>query len=504
MASGTLTNLAHLSELLQAHAQERGATPESLLAHLRACVEDPNRWDGEEAAELRLESDAAAVKLLTVHRSKGLEFPFVFLPMLWDPPSLRVDRPFLVRGETPEIDAGSEDFDARKEADQQEQFEESLRLLYVGLTRAKHRVVAHWIPVSGTAKSPLGTLMRDAVGVGEAALKTGAEWDDLLERWAAKADAAACADAGVEPGGCVGWEPADTARSRVAEREEEPLPELTLRDLDGSPPPALRSASFSSIAAGGHGGAETPEPQDRDGPAIDEPETAASPAGPLDEMPGGTGVGLLVHAVLEEALEAPGLFVSPGSPGGDVGSSAWCRTRVAEAAPTHGLDPIWAEPLGDALAATLSRPVLPGSGDAPAASLLGVPPADRSVELPFVLAAGGVGAVSADAVAAVLKQSGHAATAETGRRLRRSGFVPFSGFLEGFIDLAARHAGRWHVVDHKSNKLGSSSGGGSHPPHWKKPWSTRCTCCRATSTSPPCTACSGGAAGPPRTGSSAA
>ena len=448
----TLTNLLHLSELLQSHAQESGATPESLLSHLRACVEDPNRWDGEEAAELRLESDAAAVKLLTVHRSKGLEFPFVFLPMLWDPPGLRVDKPFLFRGfrgDTPEIDAGSEAYETRKAADQEEQAREALRLLYVALTRAKHRVVAHWVPVAGTVRGPMAALMREAVGADDAELKGDAGWDRLLGRWVEKADAAACADAGVEPGSCVGWEEADAPRAAVAPREPEPQPALALRKLGASPPAALRSASFSSMTAGGHAAdraGEAVEPVDRDGPATREPEApvAAAEPGPLDEMPGGTGVGLLVHAVLEEALEAP------ASGGGDAGSAAWCRARVAEAAPTHGLDPVWADPLGDALAATLSRPVLPGP---PASSLLGVPPLDRSVELPFALGAGSAEAVSADAVAAVLETSGHGPTAETGRRLRRSGFLPFRGFLEGFIDLAVRYGERWHVVDHKSNKL---------------------------------------------------
>ncbi len=168
-------------------------------------------------------------------------------------------------------------------------------------------------------------------------------------------------------------------------------------------------------------------------------------------MPGGTGVGLLVHAVLEQAL------IEPDGVAG-VGDAAWCRRRVAALGPTHGLDPAWFDPLGDGLAATLARPVLPGP---PPASLLGVPIVNRSVELPFVLGAGAAEPVTADAVAAVLEASGHGPTEETGRRLRRAGFAPFAGFLEGFIDLAVEHAGRWHVVDHKSNRLSASSAGGS-------------------------------------------
>ena len=460
-----LTNLAHLGELLEQMAREEGLEPEALLARLRSAMRRPGEAGTTESAELRLESDAAAVKLLTIHRSKGLEFPVVFLPFLWDGGGGKKRVPVLDRPRAGEqrasiLDLGSDQLGGRQLLEQLDQQEEKLRLLYVALTRAKHQTRVHWAATGQTGLTPLGGLM--CGDTSPKSLKTEADWHAKLADWADRVAAEASADLAVQ-----GFEPEAWPTVVIRDAEASPSPRrsvvaesdtakaLALRPLTHLPPPALRSSSFSSLTSGGH--ASAPEPVDRDsepghsGAAAAVGEQEATP-GPIDAMPGGTGVGLLVHAVLEEAL------VDSSPVGDDV--SGWCRARVAATGPVHGLDPDWHDPLGDALAATLTRPLPLAGPDEPAVALLETEPGLRSIELPFVLAAGspGGGEVHVDAIARVLERSNHPGTRETAERLRRTEARPIAGLLEGFIDLVVPVGDRWHVVDHKSNRVPAGYG----------------------------------------------
>ena len=75
-----LTNLMHLAELLHEAAASHPA-PEALQRWLQTQRSEARR---DEAAQLRLESDRNLVQVVTIHKSKGLEYPLVFCPLLWD------------------------------------------------------------------------------------------------------------------------------------------------------------------------------------------------------------------------------------------------------------------------------------------------------------------------------------------------------------------------------------------------------------------------------------
>ncbi len=78
-----LTNYLHLGEFLHREAC-KGKMGISALVDWLALRRSEEFRQASEERQLRLESDADAVKVITIHMSKGLEFPIVFCPFNWD------------------------------------------------------------------------------------------------------------------------------------------------------------------------------------------------------------------------------------------------------------------------------------------------------------------------------------------------------------------------------------------------------------------------------------
>jgi len=147
----SLTNILHLVELLHHEVRESRLGPAAMREWLAAQIDGATRV-ADESHELRLESDDDAVKIMTVYVSKGLEFPIVFLPVMWrnDPPTSGIAHnayhPAAVPGakETPlVISIDTDDKDARETA-RQENLDEDVRRLYVAATRGKYRTYLSW------------------------------------------------------------------------------------------------------------------------------------------------------------------------------------------------------------------------------------------------------------------------------------------------------------------------------------------------------------------------
>ncbi len=137
-----MTDLRHLAEVLQDAASDCYG-PAELYAWL-AQARSGDAAGGEAARErqMRIESEARRVRLLTLHASKGLEFPIVFLPMLWrNIHDYRGLPRFHDAQKRLCLDLGSRDHAAHLTLAKAEAQQERMRLLYVGLTRAKGQVV---------------------------------------------------------------------------------------------------------------------------------------------------------------------------------------------------------------------------------------------------------------------------------------------------------------------------------------------------------------------------
>ena len=219
-----MTDLRHVGELLHAAAmtEQMGAT--ALTAWLRERVLEATTDNNDEERSRRLESDAEAVQVLTMHRSKGLEFPVVYYPDLWEPsPTPREKEPVTFHDAAGRrtIDVGLEgpQWKGHRQQHIDEQRGEDLRLAYVALTRAKHQAVVWWAGSWASRDSALSRLLfaRDDEGNVKSSGASVPTDTAARARFLELADAAPgrVSVAAADPGPLVSW-PGDASRDLSA------------------------------------------------------------------------------------------------------------------------------------------------------------------------------------------------------------------------------------------------------------------------------------------------
>ncbi len=429
-----LTDLLHLVEIVHGAAVEETLGPEEVLAWLAARIASPAEAGAGEHP-LRLESDARAVQIVTLHRSKGLAYPVVFLPFAGSASSAE-EGDFLfhdpARDYRPTLDVSGEKETPNRVQARNEALAENLRLLYVALTRARDRCYLAWGRTRNAQSSALAWLLRSAEG--DAAdegdrVKRLSEEHRTLDDEALRARLAGLAAAS---GGTIALEEPPQDEPGLLQRPPGPDATLSFRRFAGTIDESWGVTSYSSLIAARR---DVEDPLGEAAPAVPvlQNEVAAGGEAPLADFPAGARSGIFFHKILETA--APG--------GADL------NERVRGALSEHGVEPLWADSVADLLRKLERFPLFL---DPQAVCLAEVEQTRRAHEMDFTLP---LRRITPGVLEGLFREAAAGpAAAQAEQAIGRLRFSPVRGFLRGVIDLVFEHRGRFYLVDWKSNRLG--------------------------------------------------
>lgn len=419
-----LTNLYHLAELIQDYCSRQKSAMAAVLHWVASHRQSANGDD--ETAQLRLESDEQLVKIITIHKSKGLEYSVVFCPFLWDV-NLRAANDEIVRFHDPECDNAAyvaliePSLTKAKELVLQEEKAEDLRLLYVALTRARERCIITWANANGVADSALFSLLHPTLTKSDAV-----QMEVDLHALAASSHHTIS----VEP----------LIEQDIVELHNDLMDDdaLAARDFVGKIDKPWRIGSFSALTAGHD--AEVP---DYDGVSQQQLQNDNERQRQTDskvtiedrfKFPRGAQAGICLHSIFEQWD-----FNTDDHEG--------MAHLVNQLLLQYGFDPVWTEAVCKWLCEVVKTPLSAGKS----LCLADLTPSHRLDEMSFYFP---VTHLSVSSLKRQLKPH-LVENSVLSQVINRSDFYELSGFMKGFIDLIFEHEGRYYVVDYKSNFLGS-------------------------------------------------
>ncbi len=406
-----LSNLLQLAELLQAASKQQHGM-EGLLhwyfEQLTAKGEDEER-------QLRLESDEALVQIVTIHKSKGLEYEVVFLPYLYESRVHKRENPVkpiefhAADSNKLVLDLGSKDYDNSVERAETERLAEDLRLLYVALTRAKQRCYLAWGPIKGAAESALGYLLHN----GQMAELTDGQ---ILERWQQLAQQAP---------GAIAVQQLPEITGEFYRGGGDLGGQLQLRSFNGEIERSWQISSFSALTSSRGHRAILPD-YDASEPITERPKL---PSNNIFTFPRGANAGTMMHTLFEniDFTQSQGRSVAEVS---------------AEQLAKYGYEAHWQPVIETMVHNVLNTELDRESG----LTLAQISNNQRLIELAFYYPLANINATKLNKLLGeVGGYPGEGAALN---------FMPHQGIMTGFVDLIFEYQGRYYIADYKSNHLG--------------------------------------------------
>ena len=423
-----ITNVLQLSELLQIKAREI-ASHEELVLWLKNQID--NSSPGDDALLLRLESDEGLVQIVTMHKSKGLEYPLVFIPY---PGSLSTgrnnSRDIVIYHDRdnlrPVIDTGTDFISESVSLRQQEDLSEELRLLYVALTRSKSSCILYWGKTKNINNSALKYLIHiDVEKPDHDQVKSDLE--QLVLRAGGSIEVA-----DMEPDTSVRF---DDARSNQ---------KLTQQQFSARINRRWGMNSYTGLLRGRD--ADLPDHDEMSDPANDAltEEAVAEQQSKADReeqliasLPAGARTGQLLHEIYEYM---------------DFTDTSELRSLIEKSMQLHGhlsstredKETDWAQVIETIVTNSLGASL----DDKGEMTLQQIGNKDRLNEMEFFFSISNLDPESLQNALAVYPQYSAAATGLN--------FSAFEGLMQGFIDMVVRKDNRYYIADYKSNWLGET------------------------------------------------
>ncbi len=429
------TNLAHLAQLLHQADMEFKTGPLRLLAWFRERIQNPEE---NEEHQLRLEQDEKAVTIVTIHKSKGMEYPVVFLPYAWNHVDHKDGGVCVYHDEQDRhlsCDLGSENMDAHKAAAERENLAESLRVLYVALTRAKKKCYVVWGRVNAVTRTAMARLIYE--GCDETpSLNSDSAMMEALNKVAETA------------GGLITVFDAETGSVSENRSLQSEIRTLSRSVFTGSIENDFRIVSFSALTAQRGLGAEA-EAMDRDREPLnlermEERNRGTDRSNPdFMDFPRGAAPGTFLHGIFEHT------------------DFTWDDDRISNLVSGHigryGYGEHWIRPVSRMVRDVLDNRMMP---DDSGFTLSSIRNQHRRNEMEFYYPLNRIepGALENVFETYGRKRGNRSGQADTGGS--RLDFQPVKGFMKGFVDLVFRRkihgVDTYYILDWKSNFLGFS------------------------------------------------
>jgi len=412
-----ISNVLQLSELIHQSAKNNMLG----MAETLRWFQKQQLNSSSSETELRLESDDDLVKIVTIHKSKGLEYPIVYCPYIGLGSKPKTDKVFKFNKSGKAcLEIGSKELDEHKALKKEEESAEDARLLYVALTRAKYQCNVPCFTQSinySPDNSAFGWLLTNGLKVSDNKEEYFSKYQESLYKLAESN-----ANINIE---LLPEYPTNLLFNNTVEDQK-----LSAREFTASIKQQAQITSFSGLTAGAHD-----EAPDYD--SIADNKTRLNPIRD-DEFPRGATAGTALHEIFEHID-----FVTPINEQIDIVNST--------------LDKYGFESKHQAAALQLVQQSLEASLDSKQFSLKQLTKVQRLDEMEFYLP---LARLQIDDLKQLLFQHlpKDSSEHEPKWQMIRDAvnglyFEDVEGFLKGYIDLIFEHNGQYYLADYKSNSL---------------------------------------------------
>jgi exodeoxyribonuclease V beta subunit len=442
-----LTNVLHLAEILHRESVNQNLGVRGTLKWL-AEQRDP-RAPRLEEHQLRLESDAQAIQIVTIHKSKGLEYPVVFCPYGWEGSIIKNADIVFHQPETTEsspcltMDLGSESYDENRVYAQNELLAENIRLLYVAVTRAKSKCYLAWGRINTAESSALAYLLH----ADSADHNTVDHVSDLKRQVNVKLDTERLndlLDLAKRSSGCIEVTPLPESTDRRFSGHPDIAERMSCRIFSGTIDAVWKVSSYSALTARKIDDVDLPDrdaldqitrhldhlAEDRTDP--DKSERSDS----IFSFPRGSRAGNFFHDIFEHL----DYTADSGEASAEI---------IRRSLQNYGFKNAWQPVVSRTVDDVLRVPLTPQKAEF---TLSAIALKDRVNEMEFYFP---LHEIKPSTLQAVFKRHGSIQGSKGfTNQMGKLTFSPVKGFMKGYIDLVFHFQDRFYLLDWKSNYLG--------------------------------------------------